>query len=856
MKRYLDIAAVVFTVIIAPAVFADNKTAAIDATCLPFQSTPVFANEVPPPESVLGFSIGAQEVTSDQLNHYLNVIDTASARVVTGTAATSVDGRPLRYAIIGREENVTPDGLTRIRDAVKLLMDPNTSAKAALELAANTPAILWVTGNVHGDEESGADATLRVVYELAARNDCVVNHILDKAIVVALPIQNPDGREANTRRNAYGFDMNRDWFARTQPETDGKLELLRQYPPVLYIDAHEMSANHYFFPPYADPVYHEVPDRAFNWINNIYGASIAAEMNRQKIPFFNGAPFDLYAAEYGDTVPTIGFHAAGMTYEKYNGADIETRTYEHFVAILTSLFAAASNKENILKEWHDSYAEAKAQGTAGRLEPNGIYFDGKTLFQEVPNIFIKHYFLLNETGRSRELAQLIRRLQRMDVKVWQLKKPLTVNDFRAYGKEPGAMTLPVGTYWIPMAQAQKHWVQAMLHEDPYIPVDVGYDVSAWSNPLLMNISGGSSGANLSPSTTLLSPVNAPTPPGPPPGAPRIGLFQIPGSTIGTQSAGSIRYLFERVWNVPYVNVTADEIKSGLQGIDVLLIPDGFVNFGLQALGSEGKKALAAWVEAGGKYVGYLAGTELAVSVGISTAILKSSHTNAPGTLIRVKLDPASSLAAGVDPTPESPATPDNPPTAWIMYVNDDQMTAGLGKAVATFPAETDPEFHTSGLAIGIAELSNTAAIVDEQVGNGRVIVFSFDPNFRAWPDGTQRILWNALYESSPGIASVAAVSTTATTTDRAAAVDRADQAVRELPKLGKAIRIIVDPADVDVTRAVIQRYGAEFKELQHPDRMVFLLENRNGLSWDDHPFLINLVHDLREVAPSVSVSAP
>ncbi len=56
-----------------------------------------------------------------------------------------------------------------------------------------------------------------------------------------------DGRKDATRRNAYGFDLNRDWFARTQPETDGKLELLRQYPPVLYIDAHEFSANHYFF---------------------------------------------------------------------------------------------------------------------------------------------------------------------------------------------------------------------------------------------------------------------------------------------------------------------------------------------------------------------------------------------------------------------------------------------------------------------------------------------------------------------------------------------------------------------------------------------------------------------------------
>ena len=31
------------------------------------------------------------------------------------------------------------------------------------------------------------------------------------------------GARLDTRRNAYGFDMNRDWFARTQPETDGKL---------------------------------------------------------------------------------------------------------------------------------------------------------------------------------------------------------------------------------------------------------------------------------------------------------------------------------------------------------------------------------------------------------------------------------------------------------------------------------------------------------------------------------------------------------------------------------------------------------------------------------------------------------
>ena len=135
-----------------------------------------------------------------------------------------------------------------------------------------------------------------------------------------LPIQNPDGREADTRRNAYGFDMNRDWFARTQPETDGKVELLRRYPGVLFIDAHEFGGtDDYFFPPNADPVYHEIADPAVDWINDIYGAAMQDEFDERGIPYFNYDTYDLFYAGYGDTVPANGFGAAGMTFEKANG---------------------------------------------------------------------------------------------------------------------------------------------------------------------------------------------------------------------------------------------------------------------------------------------------------------------------------------------------------------------------------------------------------------------------------------------------------------------------------------------------------------------------------------------------------
>jgi hypothetical protein len=217
---------------------------------------------VPTAQQVLGINLGDRDVTTAESDRYLLAVDGASTRVTSGVAATSVQGRPLRYAIVGRPDRLTSGGLSAVRASAAELMDPGTSAREADRIAAADPAILWIAANVHGGEESGTDASLRVLYELADRSDCAAQRILDNAVVVILPIQNPDGREADTRRNAYGFDMNRDWFARTQPETDGKLALLRRYPGVLFIDAHEMGSETYFFPPNADPVYHEIADPA------------------------------------------------------------------------------------------------------------------------------------------------------------------------------------------------------------------------------------------------------------------------------------------------------------------------------------------------------------------------------------------------------------------------------------------------------------------------------------------------------------------------------------------------------------------------------------------------------------------
>ena len=717
------------------------STAGAQVACDPIQTQPVYDPSAPTGEDVFspGFEIGSQEVTSEQSNDYIEAVDAASDRVVSGTAATSVLGVPLKYAIVGSQEDVTPDGLGAIQDAIDTLRDPLTSEAQAQQLAEDTPAILWVDGSPHGNEESGADASLKVLYDLAARTDCAAEQILDDAIVIIVPIYNPDGRDLNQRRNANGFDMNRDWFARTQPEIDGVIELMRQYPPQLAIDAHEMGTYTYFFPPNADPVYHEIPDQVIHWVNDIYGPAMATEFDRQKIPYFNFRTYDFFGVFYGDTVPAEGFHAAGMTFEKHNGDPIAQRVHEHYTTIWTCLSQAVFNKDDILADWHDSFVDAYQEGLNGVLEPNAVFERNHKLFQQVPNTRVRHYFLrTDDPAHAGEAQRLVRRLQHMDVDVYQLTAPLTVPDFKPYFRPRVSTTLPAGTYWIPMAQGQKQWIQAMLHEDPYIGFSITYDVSAWSNPLLMNVPGGSSGLVLDPQATLLPLQPEPPAPALPPDVPNVAILEFGGSTSSYESAGWLRWVFDERWNLPSTTVFPDDVVAGaLDDVDVLVVPNVYVPTANQELGKAGKRALVDWVNAGGRYVGYRGGAELATRFGISTAQLQQPNSVIPGSLIRVQLDRSSPLAAGVGDF------------AWVMYEADRILRPVGGSAPVTYPAFGTPDFAVSGLPTGADRLGGTAAVVDEPMGSGRTIVFSVDPNFRAWTEGTQQILWNAILGPDP-----------------------------------------------------------------------------------------------------------
>ena len=171
------------------------------------------------------------------------------------------------------------------------------------------------------------------------------------------------------------------------------------------------------------------------------------------------------------------------------------------------------------------------------------------------------------------------------------------------------------------------------------------------------------------------------------------------------------------------------------------------------------------------------------------------------------------------------------------------MRPGLGSSVATFPASGTPDYATSGLTIGVDTLAGTSALVDEAVGAGRAILFSVDPNFRAWTQGTQRLLWNAILGPDPASAGVAPA---AGSKARAAAERAAADEISKVPDLGSAIRIRVASADATATARILARRGAEVVREDLGTDTLFLVANRDDLSYDEHPYFALVVRDLEK----------
>ncbi|MFC6019420.1 M14 family zinc carboxypeptidase [Plantactinospora solaniradicis] len=875
--------------------------------------------DVPSPETHLGFPLGVGQervVTDDEIRSYLSAVDGASDRVITGNLGNSVLGQSMPYAIVSDSAHLRRGELAEIAEEIRDLRDPRKlSDRKAAETAAKGPAIVWVTGNVHGGEKSGADAALKTLYELAAGLSCDVRERNDNLVTIIVPTQNPDGRDATRRQNEYGFDLNRDWFARTQPETDAKLEMLRQYPPQVYIDAHEMGGREYFFPPNADPIHHEIADEAVDWIDRIgaanaagFGYNGACTETVTAECYFNYDTYDMFFMGYGDTVPTTGFGAAGMTYEKGSSSAVQDRVQQQFNTQWATLGWASANKREVLSGYYDIWKDALAEGRAGALQPNEVVQPTNEVQFPVPDVTIRSYFLLPDRQLG-DVRQLVERLRRMDVEVYELTRSVKVPNARIFGgRSARNLTVPEGAYWIPMDQPQKHWIQAIMGEDPYVPFPYFYDVSSWSNPLLMGVRTVYTGDRLSPKAervrdidggrdgsapkygsyaypldsaaaaeltftllgagvalrrdqatgvvtlpaasltgtrdrlaesfgVTLTPRRTPAT-GTALALPDVGLYAGTGISTTSGSHGEARYVLGKRWGLDLKPVTTADINdntSAFTGRSVLLVPDGSSATG--GLTAAGQANLRAWVAGGGTYLGLRnQGTRMARSAGLTstTEVAKPTDYTVIGSHLRVDVDRSSPVGLGR-------------PAEDFEFNNNDSILSPstTGTNVLTYP--TDDRFWLNGYTVHADALKGTVALVDEPTGAGRAVLFAFNPLFRAYNESGLHLVANALLAPRP--ASAASPSPNARPTAPAVPPARASAAAAPAPEnLGgewRPITIQVAATDLDRTRAIVTRHTADARTATANDSAYLTIPNPQGLSSDEHPFLRDLVREIR-----------
>ena len=452
-------------------------------------------------EKVLGFSWGDEITDPAQVVRYAQALAaSAPSRVRLIEYGRSQEGRPLLLLVIASARNL--GRWDEVQAGLAELGDPRSLSRArAAELMHDLPAVVWIQCSVHGDEASGADAGLALAYQLASGGGPEIDRILANTIVVVDPVENPDGRarfvEAN--RQACGpepdaepasaehvqpwpggrvshdlFDLNRDWFVLSQPETAARVAAMLRYHPIVAADLHEMGAEEgYYFAPPAVPR-HPLLEGEGDALVDLLGRGNAAAFDAHGFRYWTREIFDAFYPGYGDSWPGLN-GAVGMTFEQASSRGLLTRlkdgsllTYadgvgHHLLAAFTTCLTTADNRERFLHGWYAFRQTAVAEGERGPARAY-VLGDGR------------------DPAAAEELGELLARQG--------------IEALRVTSGQAGA---PTGSVLVPLAQPLGRLARILLdrgvsmgkafekeqaRRDAKRRPDEIYDITAWSLPLL------------------------------------------------------------------------------------------------------------------------------------------------------------------------------------------------------------------------------------------------------------------------------------------------------------------------------------------------------------------------------------
>lgn len=438
--------------------------------------------DIPTPKSVTGFEIGDRHVRHDQLVYYFDALARSSDKVKLEDMGLTNEHRRQLLVTISSEENLSK--LDEIYARRQLDSAPNE----------DDPVIIWLGYSVHGDEISGANASLLVAYYLAASDDAEVQAFLDKAIIVLEPSINPDGMDRFTtwvtshrgktangdpqhmehfqawpkgRTNHYMFDLNRDWLLLTQQETKNRMPFFHRIKPNVVADFHEMGAHStYFFQPGVPSRTNPLTPKTNIDLTHKLARFHADALDSDNRLYFTEELFDDFYYGKGSTYPDIN-GAVGILFEQGStrGYQQETTngTYvfgfgvkNHVLTSFSTIRGAVAHADELKKFrknfYQDSIEQAKDEKFAG--------------------------YLVSEAHDPYRLEQLLELLKGHQIKYHSLSEDAKING-QKYKAEH--------SYFIPLVQPQYKLVKAIFSSDKSFPDNTFYDVSGWTIPLAMNI---------------------------------------------------------------------------------------------------------------------------------------------------------------------------------------------------------------------------------------------------------------------------------------------------------------------------------------------------------------------------------
>src|SRR6188474_492847 len=130
---------------------------------------------IPKPKDIIYHEVGEWHVTHDRLVNYMKALAAAAPdRVKLETMGLTYEGRPQILLIITSPKN--QQRLEEIRQQHVKLTDPSQSSSVNID---NMPIVIWIGHSIHGNESSGANASLLTAYYLAAAQGKQIDDLLD-----------------------------------------------------------------------------------------------------------------------------------------------------------------------------------------------------------------------------------------------------------------------------------------------------------------------------------------------------------------------------------------------------------------------------------------------------------------------------------------------------------------------------------------------------------------------------------------------------------------------------------------------------------------------------------------------------